>query len=123
MTDFRLDRIVAEGFSKITEWEWRNPKIRLASLDWTESSSWLYAFVVDDRVMYVGLTERVLRSRMDNYRDSPGDQNERLRELIKAELGTGHRVDVYGKRDVPAEDLHCEEDRLRREWDPPWNLI
>ena len=119
-----LEVLVAEGFKFITEWIWREGKIRLASLDWQENGGWLYAFVVNGKnVNYIGLTERILRSRMDNYRDKTGEQGERLHELIKAELYAGNSVSIYARELSDSNELLSEELRLRNEFKPIWNLV
>ena len=82
------------GFEEITEWEIHKDSIRLKSLNWDENSGWLYAFVVKNRVCYIGLTTRVLRSRMDDYRHIQGSQTNRLRGLLVSELNKGNRVKV-----------------------------
>lgn len=116
-----LQEIVREGFEPVTQWIWRDGKIRLASLNWRESSGWLYAFVVDDSVKYVGLTSRVLRSRMDDYRDNTEEQTTRLRELIRAELLSDRRIEVYGRHSPETDRRESDEARLRADLNPPWN--
>lgn len=56
----------------------------------------VYAFVVDDVVKYVGLTQRGLRSRLDGYRRGHERQrtNARVKRLILAALDGGRRVKV-----------------------------
>ena len=84
-------------------------------------SGWLYAFVVEEKVMYVGLTERILRSRMDDYRHIKGEQTIRMRELISAKLKANRDVLVYGRREYDSDTLWAEEAKLRRMLDPAWN--
>ena len=62
-----LERLIQFGFEPVTEWVMKGSKIGPPSFDWKEHSGWLYAFVVDGEVKYIGLTERVLRSRMSDY--------------------------------------------------------
>ena len=124
MTVNPLEQLTSQGFEKVTKWVLHNDRIKLASLDWPETSGWLYAFVAEDRdVKYIGLTERILRSRMDNYRDSKEEQGMRIRGLIMADLQSGKDVYVYGRRQAGSHDLHKDEIRYRRELDPPWNLV
>lgn len=119
-----LQELLSEGFERVTQWQLQGERIRMASLEWAESSGWLYAFVVDESlVKYVGLTNRVLRSRMDNYRDGKVDQNRRLRELIAKTLSEGRWVAIYGRREPEPRRLVEEEIRLRDAWRPEWNRI
>lgn len=56
----KTQSLIEQGFEKLTEWVWRDGKIRLASLDWPEISGWIYVFVIDDLVVkYIGLTASV----------------------------------------------------------------
>jgi hypothetical protein len=64
-----VDELIGLRFELVTEWVMKGDRIALRALDWREHGGWLYAFVVDGEVKYIGLTNRVLRSRMDNYRD------------------------------------------------------
>jgi hypothetical protein len=56
----------------------------------------VYAFVVDDVVKYVGLTQRGLRGRLDAYRRGYARQrtNARVKQLINAALADRRRVKV-----------------------------
>jgi hypothetical protein len=124
LTEPTLQNLLAEDFEPITDWILDGDRIRLASLDWAETSGWLYAFVVEGSfVEYVGLTTRILRSRMDNYRDGKVDQNARLRGLISEALSEGKRVTIYGKRNPDLRRLEAEEFRLRKAWTPGWNRM
>ena len=118
-----LEILIADGFERVTEWVINENKMKLDSLCWTDSSGWLYAFVINNEaVHYVGLTGRILRSRMDNYRDNVEEQTVRLRELITAELEAGRAVSVYGLRVPDEKMMKATEYRYRRELNPPWNL-
>jgi len=120
-----IDSIISDGFEPITRWIIKNGKIKPESLEWKDTSGWLYAFVVDEKELkYIGLTTRVLRSRLSDYSYISEEQCKHKRELIKSELDKGRTVSIYGKRMKEEEDnLHGEEERLRRELEPPWNRI
>ncbi len=113
-----LDELFGLGFEQVTEWIRDGAKIRLADLSWQEHGGWIYAFTVDEEVKYIGMTDRVLRSRMDNYRDAKHEQTSRLRELILAELSTGRRVQIYGRRQ---RSPRVEETSLIAHYRPSWN--
>jgi len=119
-----IDSITIEGFEPITRWIIKKGKIKPESLHWEEAISWLYAFVVDEKELkYIGLTTRVLRSRLDDYSYITEEQCERMRALIMSELEKGRTVSIYGKKVEEGIDLFSEEARLRSELSPPWNRI
>ncbi|MGH7863825.1 MAG: hypothetical protein ACREQB_02470 [Candidatus Binataceae bacterium] len=95
--------------------------MRLASLAWTETAGWIYAFVAENRVRYFGITTNVLRTRMDSYRDMYED---RVRKLILGRLVEGHEVEVVGTRrpGVSKVDLEIEERSLITEFNTDWNV-
>ena len=109
------------GFQKLTTWTLDNERIKPAGLGWKECSSWIYAFVVDGRPRYFGITNMVLRSRLDHYSYQPGD---RVRELIVRELTEGRPVEIHGVERVGVSrfDLEAEESRLIQEFGTDWNV-
>ena len=109
------------GFNYFTDWTYSEGKIRLRSLEGDDESSCLYTFVIRDEVMYVGETGRLVRARMDDYRDNTGEQTSRIRELIKGALLAGEVVQIW-KRVCKGDGLRKEDEvRLRDELDPGWN--
>jgi hypothetical protein len=118
-----FEELSRTGFQSITDWTMRGDKIVLRSIAWKDHGGWLYAFVVDEDVKYVGLTNRVLRSRMSDYAHLGNSQTARLRRLIAAELAAGRVVAIYGRKEAEKERLVAEEDRLRLTYRPPWNRI
>jgi hypothetical protein len=101
----------------------RGSKIGPMTFGWQDHGGWLYAFIVDEEVKYIGLTDRVLRSRMSDYSHIRNTQTHRIREQIIAQLSAGRRVQVYGWRHRDKAVLVAEELRLRAEHRPPWNRI
>jgi hypothetical protein len=118
-----LQGLIQLGFEPITEWIIKGSKIGPLGLDWEDHGGWLYAFVVDGEVKYIGLTDRVLRSRMGDYSHIKNTQTTGLREKIMTELSVGRRVHVFGWRQPDKSILIAEELRLRAEHRPPWNRI
>ena len=111
------------GFEPITEWEIRNERIKPRSLAYKEHGGWVYAFAVEGLVKYVGLTNRVLRSRLSDYSYITESQPKRLRSLIRSELESGNAVLIYGKRERDESALLREEARLRVKYELEWNRI
>ncbi|HVA29626.1 MAG TPA: hypothetical protein VNF68_15695 [Candidatus Baltobacteraceae bacterium] len=118
-----LEDLLALGFEPITNWVLKGSRIGLESLAFEENGGWLYAFVVDGDVKYIGLTTRVLRSRMDDYAYIHNSQTDRLRSLIMTELQAGRAVQIYGSKQSDAATLAAEESRLRALHNPDWNRI
>ena len=118
-----LEELVQLGFEPVTEWVMKGAKIGLRAFDWSDHGGWLYAFVVDGEVKYIGLTDRVLRSRMSDYAHMKHSQTTRLRNAIIAELEAGRSVQVFGWKESKRDALIAEEDRLRTKYRPVWNRI
>jgi excinuclease UvrABC nuclease subunit len=116
-----LDDLAAHGFELVTEWILKGPKIGPRTFDWKDDSGWLYAFVIKDQVQYIGLTTRVLRSRMSDYSHITNSQTVRIRELIFAALSGGESVLVYGLKQRNETELKAHETRLLNQFRPPWN--
>lgn len=113
-----------EKFKRITEWVLREGKIKPENLDWAEHSGWLYAFVVgDETVRYIGLTDHVLRSRLDHYSYGLQSTNKRVRQSITFELKRGQNVVIYGRKEPNKVRLHAEEKRLIGDVRPDWNNL
>ena len=92
----------------------------------------VYAFVVDETVMYVGLAQRGFRRRMGHYRRGHHRQrtSTRVKALIASALAQGKRVEViiavpedmdwYG---LPINTAAGLETGLIRLIKPEWNLM
>jgi hypothetical protein len=92
----------------------------------------VYAFVVDDFVMYVGLTQRGLRGRLDDYRRGNERQrtNARVKALILEALAAGKRVKVLvampaegAWNGLPINTAAGLESGLIAQVKPPWNIL
>jgi len=118
-----LDEFVQVGFKPITKWILKRNTIGPASFQWKDHSGWLYVFAVDGDARYVGLTTRVLRSRLSDYAHTMEFHTTRLREAIIAELNAGRSVEIYGRRENRKHVLRAEEARLRAVYRLPWNWV
>lgn len=111
------------GFAPVTRWQF-GPTGRLTvqtEPKWPDRSGWLYAFVADDSIKYIGKTIVLLRARMANYAYSDGDTNVRLRRLIGDIVRQGQDVFIYGRMEEDPSLLRTEEGRLIADFRPPWN--
>lgn len=113
--------LAKHGFEHVTRWVRHNDTIKLESLAWKETAGWIYAFVSEGRVRYVGITTMVLRSRMDSYAHL---SNDRVRPLILQCLNKGQEVEIYGLRrqGVSKSDLEMEESQLMKSLRTDWNV-
>ena len=114
-------QLCGQGFERLTQWVMNNERIKLESLAWDEVAGWVYAFVANQRVRYIGITQNVLRSRMDSYRDLKDD---RVRSLIRRYLESGELVEIYGirRQGVHPIDLELEESALIAKYETDWNI-
>ena len=84
--------LLEAGFQQLGEWRLVDEKIQLDSRPPQEPG--VYAFVLADAVVYVGVTQNCLRARMDQYRQGYDGQrtNARVNGLIRQAIGAGQRV-------------------------------
>ena len=52
-----LDELIGYGFEPITKWVMKGGKIGPLFFAWADHGGWLYAFVVNGEVKYIGLTK------------------------------------------------------------------
>ncbi|WP_086155947.1 GIY-YIG nuclease family protein [Rhizobium sp. Kim5] len=86
--------LLRSGFRFLGEWTAEDEGFKLDAAVPTDKG--VYAFIVDDVVMYVGLTQRGLKQRLDGYRRGYERQktNARVKALILEALASGRRVKV-----------------------------
>lgn len=92
--DTSWEVLLRAGFRFLGEWKGENDDFQIDAKAPVDAG--VYSFVVDDVVMYVGLTQRGLRARLDGYRRGYERQktNARVKALILEALGSGKRVKV-----------------------------
>jgi hypothetical protein len=92
----------------------------------------VYAFVVDDNVAYVGLTNDGLRKRLDQYRYGYEGQrtNARVKSLITKSLSDGKKVTVLVAtpealewNGLPVNTAAGLEAAIIEMISPPWNIL
>ncbi len=91
----------------------------------------VYAFAVDERVMYVGLASRSLKQRLGFYARPGKSQvtNQRLNDLIRSFIGDGHiiRILIAHPQDGEWRGLRMSgpegiEAALIEDFELPWNV-
>ena len=124
--------LLRAGFQFLGEWT-ADPDDKAIRLDaQPPAEPGVYAFVVDDAVAYVGLTNNGLRTRLDGYRVGYKGQrtNARVKELIAAALRSGQRVKVLiatpsplAWNGLPVNTAAGLEVGLIEMIRPPWNIL
>lgn len=93
-TETSWEVLLRAGFRFLGEWKGENEEFQIDAEAPVDAG--VYAFVVDDVVTYVGLTQRGLRARLDGYRRGYERQktNARVKALIPDALASDKRVKV-----------------------------
>ncbi|AEG51920.1 hypothetical protein Sinme_0148 [Sinorhizobium meliloti AK83] len=122
--------LLRAGFHFLGEWK---PEDEGFQLDATApADKGVYAFIVDDIVMYVGLTQRGLRGRLNAYRRGHEKQrtNARVKTLILEALSSGKRVKVLvatpqesSWNGIPVDTAAGLEAGLIAMIQPKWNIL
>lgn len=115
-----LEHYISVGFSPQAQIVLTGTRFNVVERNWLSRPGWLYAFVSDGEVRYVGRTINPLGARLDSYRHG-GDQCARIRACILADLSAGREMWLYGRQIDDTDAIEQEEGRLRREFRPPWN--
>lgn len=127
--ELTTDRLLKAGFAEVECWSAVTDK--LSPPRNLPARRGVYAFAVDDRVMYVGLASRSLKQRLTFYARPAKSQatNLRLNDLIRSLIGQGHVVRIlvshptdgewHGLRISGPEGL---EAALIEDFDLPWNV-
>ena len=121
--------LLRAGFEYSGEWELVDGELNLKAN--IPSESGVYAFVVDDFIVYIGLTQTGLRTRMSHYRRGHARQrtSARVKKLIVETLQGGQRVKILTAmpepliwNDLPVDTAAGLEAGLIREFRPAWNI-
>lgn len=115
------DHLQNIGFAYLTDWEIRKGRVKAKSIAWDNASGWLYAFLSEGDVKYIGIATSVLRTRFDGYSYQINDTvGGNILQLLEA----GQEVRIYGaKRPASSkQELEIEESELIRRFDPVWNV-
>jgi hypothetical protein len=127
----KLSRIKAIGFILAGHWKLTDGVLALDLQNYGDVPNVLYAFIVDDQLMYIGKTVKTLSSRMAGYK-TPGPSqrtNKKNNANICHALEQGKLVQIYVLPDnglLYYGGFHVNvaaalEDSLIRDLAPPWN--
>ncbi|HLW54375.1 MAG TPA: GIY-YIG nuclease family protein [Candidatus Angelobacter sp.] len=126
------DALLRAGFEYLGDWiALGDGELKLSAK--APTAAGVYAFLVDDLVVYVGLAQRGFRTRMGHYRRGYERQktSARIKKLIASELAAGKQVKVltakpensYEWHGLPVNTAAGLEGGLIRVIQPPWNLL
>ncbi len=131
-------RLNEEGIFPLTRWELDGRAIRPYALEEAEETrpdmaaasrsaappkAWIYAFVVGNRVMFLGATGQDIKTRLDAFETSHHPASMRIREHIRKALMEGKEVEICARPGPDPDTLRREADDLTDELDPPWNRV
>lgn len=126
-----LDLLRHLGFDDVGVWRLMGNALTFELAGGTNGREILYAFICDDRVLYLGKSVHSLAHRMQHYK-TPGPSqrtnianNQRIRDLLAARktvrIWAATRLDPIAYRGVPMNTAAGLEDPLIRRLAPPWN--
>jgi hypothetical protein len=109
------------GFRQLGQWEMLHDKIKARLTDQAEGAGWIYAFATGERVRYFGISNRVIRSRFDEYRNQINDT---IALRIQKVLIDGDTVSIFGvcSREHEISDLKAQESHLITIFGTDWNV-
>ncbi|MQV31043.1 GIY-YIG nuclease family protein [Sinorhizobium meliloti] len=122
--------LLRAGFHFLGEWKPEDDGFQLDAT--APADKGVYAFIVDDVVRYVGLTQRGLRGRLNAYRRGYERQrtNARVKALILEALSSGKRVKVLvatpedgSWNGIPIDTAAGLEAGLIAMIQPTWNIL
>jgi hypothetical protein len=131
-TQEKVARLKVVGFTVAGCWKLSGDALEFElSVELASARNVLYAFVVDDGLMYVGKTVDTLRKRMYGYKNPGATQSTNIRNnaKIRESLAQGRRVEILALPDnglLHYGGFHVNlaaglEDSLVRDLMPTWN--
>jgi hypothetical protein len=121
--------LLAAGFQPLGVWQIVDDKLELSARAPVEAG--VYAFILDDVVVYVGVTQNGLQTRMDQYRRGHAGQrtSARVNALIRKAVEAGQKVAVMTVipplldwKGLPIDGAAGLEAGLIRQVQPLWNM-
>ena len=109
------------GFRQLGQWQMLRGKIKARLNDRAEGAGWIYAFATGERVRYFGISDRVIKSRFDEYRNQINDT---VALRIQNVLVDGGTVSIFGvcSRDYEIPDLKAQESHFIALFEADWNV-
>jgi len=124
--------LLSLGFVQVGHWEPVGDRIEFKLVSNARDLSVLYAFCIDDQVMYIGKTTRSLMQRMQNFQTPGVSQSTNVRNngLIGAAIKSGQTVKILALeesgeliyRGFNVSLVDGLESTLLAHVSPPWNV-
>lgn len=130
---YGVDFLENLGFKRAGQWQLGSAGLNFSLACFGDSRSVIYAFAVEGRVMYIGITDRSLCARMNNYKRPGPSQSTNLsnRGRIEECLKNGAEVNIFVL--VPPPKIYQKsiainlaaglEGPLISMFRPPWNRM
>ena len=128
-----MDKLLSLGFIKAGQWFLMENCIRFRLTEKSSISNFLYAFVINRDILYIGKSKQTLYKRMYGYRNPTLSQktNTRINKLIQIQLIKNRIINIYlFQPNKKLEYLGFEvnlpaglEDTLINFYQPDWNII
>ncbi len=120
------------GFEDVGIWELGGEKIKNKLTKYASSKQVLYAFVIDEKVLYIGKTIRSLSQRLYGYANPGSSQSTNIKnnKKIKTILERGEEIKIFvfapqknevAYKGIPVNLAAGLEDNLISILQPPWN--
>lgn len=121
------------GFEVVGNWFFSNGRLKFVLQKHTQACNVLYAFTLEESVLYIGKTTQTLWQRMNGYCNPGPSQRTNIRNhhLITGTLQRGVGVKILAL--VPTERMSYQgfqvdiaagiEDNLIAYFKPPWNVL
>lgn len=96
-----LEKLIQIGFSEIGQWNHKNGNLILLNSDNINYQNALYAFVCENKILYVGKTTNTLKTRFNGYL-KPGpsqNTNKGINECLLEKLRNGDTILIYAFED------------------------
>jgi len=92
-----MKRLLDIGFKYAGKWLINNDTLEYKLENPSNKINVLYAFIENEKIMYIGKSTRTLNDRMYNYKNSDPSQktNHRNKSRIKDSLLNGNSVEIY----------------------------
>ena len=128
----QVPTLISLGFVDVGHWEPVGDRIEFRFVSSSKDIAVLYAFCIENQVMYIGKTTRSLMQRMQNFQ-TPGvsqTTNVRNNSLISSAIKGGQTVKILALEDtgeftyrgIPVSLVDGLEANLIKQISPPWNV-
>lgn len=128
-----FEKLINLGFEKIGVWEKGNGGISFCVNGDLSNTNFLYGFVSENNILYIGKSNDTLYKRLNGYKNPGNSQrtNIRIKGYILDALSNNETINIFVL--FPKEEISYKgflvnipaglEDVLINEFKPKWNLV